>query len=463
MVSAEAASDPATARTGGDRDRRDERDLCAHALYGGTSGTALFYAALYAARGDAMWADAARGLMDGTRRWLDAIDDKDGRRMPHSAPHALGGGGGLGIGITGGIGSFVYTQMLLAGLLRDPAQLELAWQAARAIGRARIIADARFDVTDGAAGAAIALVALSREDPSRAHAHALDDRLAACGDHLVATQVPRAVGGAWPARHGGFHIGFAHGAAGIGWALALVYSRLGDDRYRQAALRAFAFVQSQFASAQTNWPVLELDGPAAPLVPTWMHAWCHGAPGIALAKALTRRDAPDLAQAIVLTDTHGGASTATAAPTDHLCCGAAGQAELQLTLGQLAATDGQAVAAAVSDSNSAAGLRSNAVAGLESGAAVDASVKARTMIAGVLARARARGHFRLAASGAEYPIVTPGFFQGLAGIGYTLLRLADPQALPSVLAFDTSAATRALPIARQTPREHRNANEPVRS
>ena len=31
---------------------------------------------------------------------------------------------------------------------------------------------------------------------------------------------------------------------------------------------------------------------------------------------------------------------------------------------------------------------------------------------------------------------SPGLFQGLAGIGYTLLRLARPNALPAILAFD---------------------------
>jgi type 2 lantibiotic biosynthesis protein LanM len=452
MASGEPSSDPSSARVGADR---DGRDLSTHALYSGTLGTALFYAALHATHGDTVWADAARGLVSDTRRWLDAIDDKDSRRTPprQSAPHA--------IGITGGLGSLVYTQVLMAGLLRDPAHLDLAWQAARAITRARIIADTRFDVTDGAAGAAIALIALGRNDPSRAHA--LDDRLAACGDHLVATQVPRAIGGAWPARHGGFHVGFAHGAAGIAWALALVHSRLGDDRYRQAALRAFSFVQSQFASAQGNWPVLELDGPAAPLVPTWMHAWCHGAPGIALARALTCRDAPDLAQAIVLTDTHTGAPAVPA--TDHLCCGAAGQAELQLTLAQLAGLVSSGVSAAAG-AGAGAGARAGAVPAVaisgSAGVAAEGGVKARTLIAGMLARARLRGHFRLSASGAEYPIADPGFFSGLSGIGYTLLRQADPRTLPSVLAFDTPA-TRALPIVRQTARERIHAIEPVRS
>ena len=53
----------------------------------------------------------------------------------------------------------------------------------------------------------------------------------------------------------------------------------------------------------------------------------------------------------------------------------------------------------------------------------------------VVARARERGHFRLSTGGAEYEVFTPGFFQGLSGIAYTLLRFADARRLPSVLAF----------------------------
>lgn len=432
-------------------DERDGRDLSAHALYSGTIGTALFYAALHAAhresssRNDAVWADTARRLVDRTRRWLDDIDagDTDGGRARRGAAREAP----CAIGVTGGLGALVYAQTVIAALLRDSSQLDLAWQASRALTRARILADTRFDVADGAAGAAIALVALGRSDPSRAHT--LEDQLAACGDHLVATQVARAVGAAWPARHGGFHVGFAHGAAGIAWALALVHARLGGDRYRQASLRAFAFVQSQFASAQGNWPVLELDGPAAPLVPTWMQAWCHGAPGIMLARALICRDAPELAQAIGAPNTHAGtthatAGAASAAPTDHLCCGTTGRAELLITLEQLAGLNAASVSRAAASAGHGAGAN------------------ARTLVSGMLARARLHGHFRLSASGAEYPIVDPGFFSGLSGIGYTLLRLGDPRALPSVLAFDTPAA-QTLPLARQTSREQINAIESVRS
>jgi lantibiotic modifying enzyme len=54
----------------------------------------------------------------------------------------------------------------------------------------------------------------------------------------------------------------------------------------------------------------------------------------------------------------------------------------------------------------------------------------------VTERARAAGHFRLGPSAFEYRVFDPGFFRGLSGIGYVLLRLAAPTLLPSVLAFE---------------------------
>ena len=54
----------------------------------------------------------------------------------------------------------------------------------------------------------------------------------------------------------------------------------------------------------------------------------------------------------------------------------------------------------------------------------------------LLAQAERRGAF-LWASGADRHNV--GFFTGLAGIGYTLLRYAEPDLLPSVLAFEHRA------------------------
>ena len=61
---------------------------------------------------------------------------------------------------------------------------------------------------------------------------------------------------------------------------------------------------------------------------------------------------------------------------------------------------------------------------------------AREIASRTLADAPRRGHFRLAGgSGAEG--YSPGFFQGLSGLGYQLLRLLRPE-LPSVLLFEVT-------------------------
>ena len=52
-------------------------------------------------------------------------------------------------------------------------------------------------------------------------------------------------------------------------------------------------------------------------------------------------------------------------------------------------------------------------------------------------QALARGYFQFVSFGAEYIVFEPGFFQGMAGIGYQLLRLAAPDRLPSILAFES--------------------------
>jgi len=90
---------------------------------------------------------------------------------------------------------------------------------------------------------------------------------------------------------------------------------------------------------------------------------------------------------------------------DHLCCGNMGRCESLFTTGRRL-------------------MRREAVEG------------SRRLARVVIARARKAGHFCLAANGFEYRIFDPGFFRGVSGIGYTLLRLAAPSSLPSIAAFE---------------------------
>ena len=89
-------------------------------------------------------------------------------------------------------------------------------------------------------------------------------------------------------------------------------------------------------------------------------------------------------------------------PLDHLCCGNLGRTDFLLT----------------------AGLRLGRP---------ELTRLARDRAATVLARSEARGGFAWL-SGDDS--VNPGLFQGIAGIGYQLLRLAEPAAQSSVLLWD---------------------------
>src|SRR5262249_21943753 len=90
--------------------------------------------------------------------------------------------------------------------------------------------------------------------------------------------------------------GFSHGNAGIAWALLELAALSGAERFRTTALDALAYERSLFSPQQLNWPDLRAPEPVVRNggsdVPaetrraqvTFMSAWCHGAPGIGLAR-----------------------------------------------------------------------------------------------------------------------------------------------------------------------------------
>ena len=135
-----------------------------------------------------------------------------------------------------------------------------------------------------------------------------------------------------------------------------------------------------------------------------MTAWCHGAPGIALALAA---GTADIVEPRLLEALDAALATTAAASThraDHVCCGNMGRCEALFTAGRRL-------------------MRRETCDGAQQLARV------------VIGRARESGHFRLTANGFEYRIFDHGFFRGVSGIGYALLHLASPN-LPSVAAFE---------------------------
>jgi type 2 lantibiotic biosynthesis protein LanM len=261
----------------------------------------------------------------------------------------------LGLGLNG-VGGFLR----VAGHLASAAADGLAWQArrdrlARAVDEALVASSGEVDLLGGVAGCAAPLAALHAVDPGEATAAAL----AVVGRRLLDAQDART--GGWFTESSSRPLtGLSHGASGIGLALLEAGIALGEERYVYGAARAFAYEDRVFDEATLNWPDFRGD----PDEPRFANGWCHGAPGIALARMRALQLAPAHPDAgLWRRAVEAGAATTVAAPlgvTDHLCCGNLGRAAVLWALGEGCGRPdwtqaGDALTAAVVDRASRAG------------------------------------------------------------------------------------------------------------
>jgi type 2 lantibiotic biosynthesis protein LanM len=352
-------------------------------LYGGACGIALFLAALEQVSGGAGFRDLALTALQPLRAALR-------RQHPDRLTWEYGIGG------TGGIGGFVYALTHVAGMLGEPVLLEEAGAAAALITPARIAADRAYDLVGGAAGAVLGLLALHRATGAAGPL----ERAAECGRHLVASRAPSEGGPrAWNTFRGKMLAGLSHGAAGIAGALLRLYGVTGDTAFRDAAEEAILYEEQLFSPDHGNWADLRTESSER------RHyrraTWCHGGPGIALARlgGLGVLDTPsirrDIEAGLAVAACHGLQCA------DSLCCGNLGRVSILLEAGRRLGRP-------------------------------DLIEAARARAAWVVRRAQQQGSYTYWFE-AEGELSMPGLFQGAAGIGYTLLDLAQPEPLPSVL------------------------------
>lgn len=227
-------------------------------------------------------------------------------------------------------------------------------------------------------------------------------RVRECSEHLIVNQLKQNGGvAAWPGRAVNPATGFAHGAAGIAYALFQAHVYLPEHAFLAAAFSAVEYESSLYLRKERNW--LDVQSIGRPEWQKCAKSWCHGSVGIGLSRAgmlkllKNRHLRRDLATALCSVLEENGPSL------DQLCCGKMGTIDLLVTAGCYLQRE-------------------------------DLLAKARKRGAGILERARAAGGYRLLSI---EPDVTgsPGLFTGLAGIGYEFLRLANPQ-LPSVLLLE---------------------------
>jgi type 2 lantibiotic biosynthesis protein LanM len=292
--------------------------------------------------------------------------------------------GRLGGGLSGA-GGVLYAMAHLHAARPDRSWPDLAADVLDGL-RATVGEDICHDVIAGNAGSIAGLLAWRQVDR---HAP-IPDLLRACADRLADQAIEQPVGVRWRARppfDWQSFVGFAHGVSGTAWALAKAAAVLDEERFSELAGAALAYERT---------------------VPDQRVSWCYGATGVGLARLSLLQDASadladgaraDLDQALraVVERGFGGNFS--------LCHGDLGSLDLLLL-----------------------------AAGGVGGELVGTDLVRRHAV-GVLDRMDELGYRCGLADGEE----SPSLMIGLAGLGYGLLRVADPVGTPSLLAFEPPA------------------------
>jgi len=356
-------------------------------LYDGATGIVLFLAYLGALTGAARYTAPAWAAL---RTIQDSLEQK--RQQSEY----------LGIGAFQGLSSLLYLFYHLGVLWNEPALLREC-EDLIAFLPAMVEKDKTYDIISGAAGCILTLLGFHRVTSSQAALTVANQ----CGQHLLQHACRMRVGVGWKPLYQVFPLaGFSHGVVGIAYSLLSLAAASGDERFKQTALEALAYERSLYVPAEQNW--LDLREESAHATRSgqtggeeqqkFMSAWCHGAPGIGLARLASlpyiddTRIHEEIEIACKTTAAHGFGLN------HSLCHGDMGNLETLLVAARILGRPEY--------------------------------YEKVYRIAGMLLGESDTHDW---VTGVPIAVETPGLMTGLAGIGYELLRLAEPEQVPSVL------------------------------
>ncbi len=348
-------------------------------LYDGISGITLFLAYLGSVAQQDRYINLAHAALETVRRRVDPATRKKG----------FGEIGGFV-----GWGGLLYLLAHLGVLWDEPALLAEAHELVDGLPE-RIEKDKDLDIICGAAGCILSLLCLHACHPS---ARVLEVARQ-CGEHLLANarRMPHGLG--WgPAFSDQRPLtGFSHGAAGISLALLELAAHTGEERFRIAAINGIAYERSLFSTQAGNWPDLRVPdtnrAEASIGALPFPVAWCRQF----LDDSLFQEE---IETALRTTMTSGFGHN------HSLCHGDLGNLEL---------------------------LREAARAWPAS----SWGKQADRVASNILCSIRTDGWL----CGNPLQVESPGLMTGLAGIGYGLLRCAEPARVPSVLSLAAPVPT----------------------
>jgi lantibiotic modifying enzyme len=354
-------------------------------LHSGLSGLALFFAYAHRVSGDRRFERATEAALAGAGAIVDQL------RWSSTNPGFAG------------LGGHVYALSLIAMLWESPRlarrAMALLPQLERLVRLSR-----RSDFMSGHAGAIGGLLAihhLTGDQLSLEAAVNAGDAIlrAACrsGDHL-----------AWgnDGAQAEPLTGYAHGAAGIAWALLELYGQSRHQRFRDAAERAIAYERHVFCEEEQNWPDFRLYKGRR-----FHYAWCHGSAGIGLGRLAATKYLADAELAHEVRIATRSTLRSGFGLNHGLCHGDFGNLELLTGAMPLLADD-------------------------ERRACLD---KIDTVLASL------GSSDPTSAVPTPIGVAVPGLMLGLAGSGFALLRLAAPTTVPRILTMQLPDGSWQLP------------------
>ncbi|HZO72308.1 MAG TPA: type 2 lanthipeptide synthetase LanM family protein [Ktedonobacteraceae bacterium] len=354
-------------------------------LYEGNAGIILFLSYLGVVTGDTRYSDMAESAYITMYKQVERFE---------AHPQALD--------VFEGLSSVIYLLSHLGTIWNDPTLLAEAHGLAKQLPEL-MQKDTALDLLSGSARCILSLLSLYRASPK-------PETLAIavmCGDHLLEKARLAKDGLAWErAVSAEPPAAMAHGTAGSSLSLFALAAISGEERFHKLALATLAYERSVFPPQAQNWPdILKPEQPAVArhATPTtgngmsYQASWCHGAPGIGLSR---------LASLSYIDDEKIREEIAIALKTTIASFGL----NHSLGHGDLGNLETLLVATQVLDDpwcyEQCHHFRSLIVDSIETDGWL---------------------------TGAPAGIETPGLMTGLAGIGYELLRLAEPERVPSVL------------------------------
>jgi len=358
-------------------------------LYNGTAGIALFLARLFEATNEKLYRTTAEG---GMKQALSRLDDIN------PGAHA---------GFYSGLVGIAYTLLQLGEITGNEEFIDKALHILEDLLKEEPDQQG-LDVLAGISGAIPVLLSIHQ----RYQKDFLVDMATGYGEHLLKSARKSEQGWSWNTLDGFTQhdlTGFSHGTAGIAWALLELFQVTQQEKFRTGAEQGFLYERHWFSPQHGNWPDFRnfsTPGTGTEGSPTYMLAWCHGAPGIGLSRLrayhLSGEDVYRHEAEAALRTTIQGLQQAilTNQGNYSLCHGNAGNAELMIYASDVL---GNMDYKAIADQVGKHGIEQH-------------QKNAIPWSCGVM-------------GGGE----TPNLMLGLAGIGYFYLRLYDPVKYPSVL------------------------------